>query len=356
MSLALLLAAGVALQAAARSVPQEPERAPPALPENAILEGVAVQAGEALVTLGEFERALKQALEKDPRTSAEGRERQRVEVLRDLWTQRLEEQGGADLGLDPAQIGRISRMNLQAERDKGGLDAYLDDLRQQGKDALTEESSRREEILRYMWEQAAQGKAFAGRRPTQDPDLRPGELRSMYDENKERLAPATIQLRWLIVSSEAAGSAEAARASCEDARQRVQAGEDLALLVMERGAELRDRGGLTPFIAAEAFPEPALREFADQAQIGDLSPVLPLTNPRTGQPDPKLGYQVAQLHDRNEPPIPEFSSPEVQRSLRGFFLRQRQDLILNRARDRLRRNSYSWVSPLLAGPAPAPGR
>lgn len=346
MTLTLLLAAAL-LGAPIRSVPQEPAA-------NSILDGVAVQAGERLVTLSEYERAIRRAREVEPRTGGEAEERQRLEVLRGLWTGRLEAQRGADLGLDPGQIERISRANLEAQRDKEGLDAYLAELRQQGKDALTEESDRQQEILRYMWEQATLGKAFAAKRATRDQSIRPGELRAMFEENREKLAPTTVQLRWLIVSSEALGGGEAARASCEEARQRVLAGEDLALLVMERGVEFRERAGLTPFVPPRNFPEPALVPFAEAAEIGDLSEVLPLTNPKTGKPDPELGYQLAQLHDRNEPPAPEFSSAEVQRTLRGFFTRQRKERILERERERLRREYYSWITPLIAPPPPTP--
>lgn len=328
---------------------------PPVLQErpNAILEGVAIQAGEKLVTLSDFERAIRRAREKDPRTTPEGVDRQRFEILRSLWTDRLEEQSGADLGLDPAQIARISRANLEAARDKEGLDAYLAELRQAGRDALSDESDRKQEIFRYLWEQAAQGKAFAAKRATRDQSIRPGELRAMYAENLDRLAPVTVQLRWLIVASAAAGGAEAARASCEDARARVLAGEDLALLVLERGSDLRERGGLTPSVPPRNFPESALIPFCEQAEIGELSEVLPLTNPKTGKPDPELGYHVAQLHDRVAPPLPEFTSPEVQRILRGYFTRQRRERILERERERLRRDSFSWITPLLAAPNPS---
>lgn len=320
-------------------------------PRRAILEGVAVQAGEELVTLGEFERVFKRRRELEAPEGAAQEAVLQKKTLFDLWTSHLEAQKGADLGLDPAQVARISRANLAAEREKAGLQTYLAQLREEGKDAMTEETDRQHELLGAMWQYSVQGNAFAGRRATRDGTIRPGELRTIFEENKGNLAPTTVQIRCLIVTS-AADGAEAARTSCADARERVLAGEDMALLVEERGAELRDSRGLVPFRPAESFRDPAVASFAQTAEIGDLSEVLPLLDPKTGQPDPELGYQLVQLHDRRIPPEPVFDAPEVQRILRQYFLRQRRELILERERERLRRQAYSWVNPLLAGSLP----
>src|SRR5262245_27844961 len=78
-------------------------------PANPILDGVAVQAGDALVPLSELERVLKRYQSQNPPGSRAEDERQRVLILQDLLTARLEEQSGADLGLDVEQVGRINR-------------------------------------------------------------------------------------------------------------------------------------------------------------------------------------------------------------------------------------------------------
>jgi hypothetical protein len=322
---------------------------------NPVLEGVAVQAGEALVMLSELERATQRVRERNPPGNREEELRQRLAILRDLWTLRLEEQAGADLDLDPSQLGRHARANLEAERERVGLEAYLDELRSQGKDALSEERDHEQQLLGLFWRQKALGRSFAAKRATRDESIRPGELRSLYEENKDRLAPVTVQLRWLVVSSAAMGGPEAARASCEDARARVLAGEDLALLVLERGVEFRDTRGLTPFVPPRAIPDPAVRAFALEADVAELSEVLPLTSPKTGEPDPSLGFQLVELHERRTPPQPEFSSPEVQRRLREVFSELRAERILGRAREELHRQAYAWVNPLIRTPVPASG-
>jgi hypothetical protein len=349
MNLLILTAATLLVPLA----PQDPQA--PQDPGNRILEGVAVQAGEKLVTLSEYQRLIERARAAEPQSTREGEERQRLGALRELWMSRLEAQAGAELGIDPAQIDRISRAERDKARDREGLEAYLAELEQQGKDAMAEEGDQRGKILRYMWREAALGRSIADKRTKRDQGMRPGELRAIYEENKHELAPVTVQLRWLIVSSEASGGPEAALAICEDARVRVQAGEDLALFVEEHGADFRESRGLTPLVPPRKFLHPELVAFAEKAEIGDLSPVLALLNPKTGKPDPALGYQLAEMHERNVPEVPPFTNPDVQRTLRGYFKNRRDEMVLERERDRLRRESYSWVNPLVAPPPrPAP--
>jgi hypothetical protein len=76
---------------------------------------------------------------------------------------------------------------------------------------------------------------------------------------------------------------------------------------------------------------------------------MPWTNPQTGKESPELAYQVVELHDRHTPPVPDFASGKTQSDLREQFTHRRQNLILDREREQLRRESYSWVSPLIVG-------
>ena len=323
-------------------------------PRPVLMDGVAVQAGEELITLSQYERVLKRLEAEEPASSPEQAMRRRVDVLRQLWTGSLEQQAGADLGLDPAQIERITRMNLEDERRAQGLDDYVAKLTAAGKDALSEETERRSQVYREIWQYYALGNAVAGKRATLDKTIRPGELRELYERHKRDLAPIQVQLRWLIVPA-GSGTPEEARTRCEEALRRLQAGEDFGLLVVELGsADFRETMGLTPMAPPRGIPEPSLWAFAETAEIGDLSPIQPLTNPRTKQPDPTLGYHFAELHEREEPPVPAFDTPEVQRLLREYFTNERSQRVLGRAREELRRASFSWVNPIFgADPAPA---
>lgn len=316
-------------------------------PRPVLMEGIALQAGEHVVTLSEFEQIAKRIEAEEPLTNEVEARRRRADVLRELWTGSLEEQAGRDLGLDPAQIENFARRELERERRDVGLEDFLARLTQEGKDAFVAERDRKAQAYREIWEYYALGNAVADRRATQDRTIRPGELRDLYEENKRELAPIRVQLRWLIVPSASAGGPEGAKARCEEALRRLQAGEDFGILVAEYGsADFRDTLGLTPLVELRRIPERNLQEFARTAEIGALSPIEPLTNPRTGQPDPEQGYHFAELHEREEPPIPPFEDPETQRKLRRFFTDERAKLILGRAKDGLRRESFSWLNPI----------
>jgi hypothetical protein len=343
--IALVLASVTAL------LPATAARLQAARPEgsrNPLLEGVAVQAGDAVVVLSEYERFLERARASRPAESATDRERQRTQLLRDLALLRLEEQGGADLGVDPALIERNRRLTMEAAREEKGIEGYLAELESKGSDALTEASDSELGIYRWLWERRARGQSYGAKRDTRDPGLRPGELRHFFEENRAELV--TVQLRWLIVSSESVGGPEAALQRCEDVRARVLAGEDFGLLVQEHGVDLRDTLGLTPFLPVRGFREPAMAAFAGSAAEGDLSAVVPLTDRRTGKPEPRLGYQLAELNARR---IPEFADPEVQRVLRRALLENRADRALGQEREHLWRSSFVWVNPILGSAAAA---
>jgi hypothetical protein len=342
-ALALLLAAW--LQAEGR----------PAAPRNPVLEGVALQAGDGLVYLSEYERLLERTRSAQPAETPAERERQRVQLLRDVAILRLEEERGQDLGFDKAVIDRIRKANLDAVKDEKGLDGYLAELDRRGTDALADVSQGEQQLYRQLWERKARGLDFGATRATRDRGFRPGELRYFFEENRPNLE--RVRLRWLIVSSESKGGPEAARETCEDVRRRVLAGEDFGLLIEEHGVELRETLGLTPFVPLRALPDPTIAVFCQAAEEGDLSEVLPLVNPRSGKPDPGVGFQLVELDARE---VPDFADPEVQRLLREVLEDRRSGYALGRARERLWGESYVWVNPLLglaapgSGPAPAP--
>lgn len=325
----------------------------PDAPRPEILDGVAMQAGESLITLSELQRAKDRVM---ARANVKREEEAQLtrRLLRQLWDIRLEEQMGQELGLDPEAVERQTRAFLARERHDKGLDLFLEEVAQGGQDALEAEGDAARDMYRRLWEYSKTGTAAAGRRATVDRFLRPGELRFLYTDKLDELAPTLVQLQILVVSTRAAGNAEQARQTCEDARERVLEGEDMAALVDEFGASLRDTHGLLQYAPAAMIPDPGLRAFAQRAEIGELSVVEPLVDPRTGQRDPELGFQLVRLADRRESPQLLFDDQRVQHTLRQVSNDSQRERILERERARLRRESYSWVNPIFAPPPTPP--
>jgi len=324
-------------------------------PAPIVLDGIALQAGDSVVTLSEFQRAEKRYQERLRPSSVAEAQRLRARVLEELAFVELEQQWGADRGLPAEVIENITRRNLDALREKAGPDT-LGELAAQGRDILTENGGR-EELYRDLWRLSAIGVQIgAVQRATRDQTIRPGELRSIFEEYKDELASPTVRLRLLIVSSQSAGGPDAARAACEDARRKVEAGEDMGLLVEDLGADLRESGGLTPPIAPASILDPVLRAFAEKAEIGTLSEVVPILG-KGGEEG--IGYQMAQLYDRRRPPEPVFDSPDVQRTLREYFTQKRREALLERGRQSLKQarlpEEASWTNPLLLPAENEPG-
>jgi hypothetical protein len=326
-----------------------PQQAAPAAPGNsALLDCVAAQAGDAAITLSELNRANDRLLRSQPVSTQEEAQKLAVQGMLELLTARLEAQAGEDMGLDATQISQQIRLTLEEERERVGLAKYTEQLSGEGRDALGAEQDRAEELYRLLWRREKLGYSVAGRRPVVDSYIRPGELRTLFAESRAALSSTRVRLQWLIVTSEAAGSEEEARARCEEARTRVLAGEDLGDLVAEHGVEFRETRGLTPWVRVLGMPDPGLRAFADRAELDELSEVMPLVD-RNGVPDPGLGFQLARLHDREAGEELRFEDPELQRRLRILFSNERTRRVLDRERARLRGMAYSWIHPRLRG-------
>ncbi len=328
-----------------------PPQTPRDGPNATLVDCVAAQAGDDAITYSELSRANERLFKSRPVSTPEEAQKLWLLGLRDLLTERLEAQAGADMGLDPAQIDQQIHLILEQEREKVGLASYTEKLLAEGLDALSAEGERARQLYGILWRRSKLGFSVAGRRPAFDSFVRPGELRNFFEENRSALSPKRVRLRVLTVSSAAAGGPEQARATCEEARARVLAGEELGALVAEFGAEFRDTRGLTPYLLVAALPE-ALRSFAENSPVGELSPVLPVVKPSAGT-EP-LAYQVVEMAEREDGEEPDFEQPEFQRQLREFYTRERSNRALERERALLRSRAYSWVHPRLRG-SPPPG-
>ena len=313
-------------------------------------DGVALQAGDDVITFSMLSRSELKQLKERPVTTKDEQMQVRAEVLRTLVTESFETQEGLELGLDPEAVRFQIQHQAADERAKIGAAAYGNQLTEEGVTALESYAESEAEFFRIMWRRSMLGFGVADLRATKDRYVRPGELRYSFLANKDRIAPPQVQYRILAVSSRAAGGPDLARALCEEARGKILEGHDMAKLVEEYGAAFRETQGLTPLIPISQVADPKLRELGAKEE-GALTDVLPLNNQK-GQPDPRQGYQLVMLHQKLVPEPPSYEDAEIQNFLRVNQINRRDNQRLNLEQRRIVQEAYSWMHPAIQGPGP----
>ncbi len=324
-----------------------------------LMNGVAIQAGDEIITLKEYDQSVRTELEKQKGRISNQGDLDEISwmVAQRLVVGELEVQAGEDMGIDPAQIDRIVQFKESEQRSESTL-SFVDELLAEGRDAFSWQEDETESLYQQLWEIKTLGGELPDARPTQDRHIRPGELKAIYRLNKNDLQPPEVELQLLILAVDAAGGAEQARAILEAARDRATAGEDFGDLVREIGTEMVEARGLWGLAPVPAIPEPRLREFALDGQVGDLGEILPM--PPSG---PAEAFVLPRIHQRVDHEPPAFAERKIQRFLRGRFSEIRRDRILSRERAELGRRAYTWLHPGLRdlrdavatrGPAQAP--
>ena len=325
-----------------------------------LLDGVAAQAGDGVVTLSQLERWVNKKFDEIVKEQPVERleevqqlKRQLlVEGLRELVYSELEAQAGEDMNIDAEDKNRMVQMLLDRQRREQGAAAYIDGLVAEGLDARDQVQVQRQELEKYIWRASVMGtESVAGRRPHRDNFIRPGQLSGIYRSHRETWNPPRVRLQLLVIHPAATGGMENARTVAEEARRRALEGEDFGNLVEELGAELRATRGLLPEQALPGVPDPQIRQFAGEAEIGDVSEPLVLAGPGNSEV-----LILVKLYDRDIPALPPFEQPNLQRILRRLFTEERSNRLLAFEHEVLRQAAFIWEYPgLLGAPGGPPG-
>ncbi len=105
------------------------------------------------------------------------------------------------------------------------------------------------------------------------------------------------------------------------------------------------------------MPDPEIRRFAEDHDVGAISPVYPVFDRR--QEGKVAGYRVLRLFERTPgAPPPAYDARGTQDLIRDKASKNRDEIWLGVARERLRASSYLWSSvapeerePAASGPA-----
>ena len=321
-----------------------------------VLDGVAGQAGDHIITIGELAHFVEQRSKQVGIKIGSDEERAGYlrEALAPVILQELETQAGEDLGLDPARVERAVRLTLDERRRELGPQHYRDFLQEEGEDAIGIGLKQTDSIYRQAWIGKQLGYDNTGtERPIRDRYVRPGELRAIYRTNKNRLGdPARVRFQDLLFPVEAVGGdVERARAVVTNAREKALGGEDFDTLVEQWGFSNQEALGVTEWLEAPRLRDEYLRTFALEGEVGSYTEVLPIVE--RGE---TVAFHVVKLLEREEGrPVPGFEDQNVQAFLRREYMRDRDAKILDKARAQLDKSAYTWRAEGWEEPVTAKG-
>ena len=318
------------------------------------LDRVILIVNEEMLTFGELTRALARENRARPFAS----ENDANEVASRFQVARVREalriQAGQDLGLDPTQVDRLARDNLDRRQEEMGGSAQMAAFLEANDMTLYEmKEFLRDRICAEFWDNYITGGGSVGQqaRPSRDAYVRPGYLLYAHRQCLEHpeLLPriggqaqaVVLQQLFLDASSTAsAGNEDAARALAEDLRQRIVGGEDMAELVEKYNAfkNTTQKQGLTEPLVESRLQQldPSVAAFVAESKPGDVSEVLDY---RFKDHD---FLRIVRLVERTTPSVPDLATFAVQKKISERIREDLSEWRLEQAFKGLFRDAYVW--------------
>ena len=309
-------------------------------------DGVAMIVNDDIVTLRELDRLLRDARGRAETTTPMDASELLATEAEKAINERLWIQAGERLGIADDIVEQTIDRYLRDERRNRNAQETADWMAQSGAGDLGElRDNTRNQLYRTFWTQSTVGLSTAGLRPAEDRFVRPGQLREAYRMSKATLATSpSVIFQFLALSAAAWGDAETARESLEGMRQEILAGADMGALVDEYGSALRNTRGISDWTPISDVLDVKLREFAEGAEEGALSDLLPLLGP-AGEVQ---GYQIARIVSRTSgQAAPRFEDPDLQVSMAEQLQRNWDGMRLEVRSELLWRTAYIRHPPAL---------
>ena len=317
-------------------------------PRYSLIDGIALEVDERVVTWSDFAQRIGAARERTPiQTNAE-LEQLYADLTAASLQQLLAQQAGSELDIPLDRLDAILAQQLEDQRAPAGSLGYGETLRDQGVDPLGELSANRQEAFRIAYVNDVLGRQGLGvERPGVDRFLRPGQLRAFHSQLAEFESAPTVRLRLLDISSAATGGLTQARDLTEQLLADLKSGASFDELFDVYGSRFRETLGVQPPVSAAELEDEGLRAFAWNAEVGAISEVLPFRFRNSTGPEPD-GYRIAALLTREAPrEAPAFDQLQFQRNLRNRLLQETDRQRLARANALRFDRSHIWVHPIL---------
>lgn len=321
----------------------------PASPDGyELLDGVVLAVDDKYLTYGELREREIAISRVYAISTAQDLADLRRELVIDLSRNLLAQSGGVSLEIPVEQLEANLRFDERDRRDANGTVDYGATIRERGRDPLTEIRRRRDEIFGDIWIRRQQGVERYDR-PMFDTYVRPGTLRAEYPRYARSAGASDFTLRQLTVLGSLVGGPDVARDVLDEARAAIAEGTaDMAALADDNGM---GNGGLRPPIRVDTGLDAPLQRFLASAEVGDLSPLLPV-DARGGLLPPgrtAAGWTLVRVEgiDAGDAPPP-FESREAQTAIRGAREDALREMRTAWAYERQGQRASIWIDPVVA--------
>jgi hypothetical protein len=317
--------------------------APPAADEWKPLAEPKLIVNEELVTSQEVLAAVvrRARAQKKPIQSQEDFLQREGQEVTFRASEMLRKQAGKDLGFDADLVNRFVRDQMEKQKeDAGSLGALAEELAREEVNSLTRYDETQSYVYAILWNQSTTGISVGpGGRVAVDRYVRPGRI--LFEYRDLATQAREVDLTRLIVSVARAGGEKEAREMIEDLRNRVVAGEDMGELADRSGETKPGTHGASGFVPVARLNQihPEMQAFLGRAKIGDLSGVMTLRDPKTGE---VLGFMVVRPEQWKTMAPPRFDDGELQTRITEDVRRALDGLRIQRGLMRLLEAAFVW--------------
>ena len=270
-------------------------------------------------------------------------------VGRDLMQERLQTQGGVDMGFEPQEVERrVTNLLERRINDAGGAIQLADELSQSPVSLNDQKVSLRREIYQQKWEKAITGLGVGVKgRVYRDRYVRPGKLQLHYEQLKNgRLGveaiggtPALYSLQELILPISSEADAEQVRVQAERLSSELSRGADFTQIIRAQPRPT-ENDGMLPQLTGIALVRSKGKDsaiFAISAATGEVSKPIPdLSRGRL------TGWRIMKLIKTEKPILPSFSDPKIQAALRRTIQKEMDSYRRDVGIQALRDGAFIW--------------
>lgn len=291
-----------------------------------------------------------------PINTEEDFRRIQIMVVQEKVKESLEEQAGRVLGFDQKMIDRFVEDEERKQREAAGSISNLAEiLKSQNIDSTEFRKEARERVDAQLWVGSVTGR-YAGPsgRPAHDRYVRPGRLLFEYRANESKLieqGEAGVLLLEMSLPITGTATPEQMRASFEELRRRVLAGEDFGTVAEEAHAcKPKTFAALPPIpISSLKARFPEVLQFVQSAKPGDVSEVL-----ESQQANGAHGLRLIKLLEL----IPErnvsFEEREIQSAMTKFVQSTLDEYRTSTGLQNLLEAAYVWPPESFKRPTATP--